>query len=300
MRITDTMLNNNFIANLNFSTERLYDSENKVLTGKRVNKPSDDPVDALSSMRIRSRISEINQYQRNIGSAQNILKNSESYVNQLTEIFTRMKTLTVQGASDSYSESDKVSIAAEIDQLIEQVVNLANSRSESIYIFAGTHNDVAPYQVERNADGEIVNVTTNGTAGDITGLIGEEIKIKINVNGEELFEKGENLFNIAISVRDNLRANNSEGLRENMNEIDDAAEKIYTIQSTIGSRVNRIDAASSRAENDIISFTEFLSDAEDIDSAEAIMNYQRDLTTLQATLQAGARLIQPRLADFLS
>ena len=67
----------------------------------------------------------------------------------------------------------------------------------------------------------------------------------------------------------------------------------------LGSRLNRIEAADNRAYNDIISFTEFLSDTEDIDAPEAIMDYQLELLTLQASLQAGARLLHPKLVDFL-
>ena len=299
MRITDKILQNNFIANLTFSSERLFDAETKVLTNKRVNKPSDDPVGALTSLTIRTRISELNQYQRNIGRSKTMLQNTENSVSQLVEIFQRLTTLTVQGASDSYGPSDKLSIASEVDQLVEQIFNLANNRSESIYTFAGTRNDVAPYQAERNAAGEIVNVSTTGSAGEISSLIGEKITIKVNINGEDLFESGQDLLEIAIKIRDDLRINATDELSEDLNGLNDASEKIYNTQSMLGSRLNRIEAADTRAYNDIISFTEFLSDIEDIDAPEAIMDYQLELLTLQASLQAGARLLHPKLVDFL-
>lgn len=299
MRITDKMLQNNFILNLTLSSERLYDAETKVLTNKRVNKPSDDPVDTMISLTIRTRLSELNQYQRNIGRSKTMIQNTESYVTQLAEIFQRLTALTVQGASDSYGPNDKLSIASEVNQLIEQIYALGNNRSESIYIFAGTRNDVAPYQAERNADGEIINIIKTGSAGEITGLIGEKITIKVNINGEDLFESGENLFDIVIKIRDDLRANATNNLSEDLDNLNDASEKIYNTQAILGSRLNRIYAAETRAENDIISFTEFLSDTEDIDAPEAIMNYQIELLTLQATLQAGAQLLRPRLVDFL-
>lgn len=299
MRITDKMLQNNFILNLTFSSERLYDAETKVLTNKRINKPSDNPVDTIISLTIRTKLSELNQYQRNIGRSKTMLQNTESYVTQLAEIFQRLTTLTVQGASDSYGPTDKLSIASEVNQLIEQIYTMANNRSESIYTFAGTRNDVAPYQAERNADGEIINIITTGSAGEITGLIGEKITIKVNINGEDLFESGENLFDIAIKIRDDLRANATNNLNEDLDNLNDASEKIYTTQAILGSRLNRIYAAETRAENDIISFTEFLSDTEDIDAPEAIMNYQIEILTLRAILQVGAQLLRPRLVDFL-
>ena len=76
-------------------------------------------------------------------------------------------------------------------------------------------------------------------------------------------------------------------------------EKIINSQAVIGARLNRLDSAESRATNDEITFTEFLSNIEDADSAEAIMDYQQELLTLQSSLQAGSRLLFPKLSDFL-
>ncbi|MFC1649946.1 flagellar hook-associated protein FlgL [Candidatus Latescibacterota bacterium] len=299
MRVTDTILQNNLIWNLNYSSERLFEAETKVLTNKRVNKPSDNPVDAMTAMNIQTKIDEINQFQRNIGRSKITLENTESQTTQLAEIFQRLSTLTVQGASDSYGASDKISIAGEVNQLVEQIFNIANSRSESSYIYGGTHNDVAPYQATYNADGEIASVSTSGSSGDIKGLIGDRIKIKINVNGEELFEKGQNLFDIAIKVRDDLRANDSTSLNEDLGKLHDSAEKIFNTQASLGSRLKRVLAAETRAETDEISYTQFLSDTVDVDASEAIMNYQMELLTLQASLQAGSQLLRPRLVDFM-
>ena len=85
MRITDKILQNNFLANLTFSTERLYDAQTKVLTNKRVNKPSNDPVDAMTSLNIRTKLSELHQYQRNINRSKTMVENTESVVTQLAE-----------------------------------------------------------------------------------------------------------------------------------------------------------------------------------------------------------------------
>ena len=299
MRITDKMLHNNLISNLSFSSERLYDRELKVLTNKRLNKPSDNPIDVMTALSIREKLGEIDQYERNISRAQALLSNSETVVSQVGEVYQRLSTLTIQGASDSYGANDKYSISYEVNQLLEQLVNFANNRSESSYTFAGTNNDTPSYLAIRNESGEIIEVKTSGSGGDINSIIGENIKMKVNINGEDLFESGVNLFDTLVNVRDNLRANDSDGVREQLNDIQEGLEKVINLQSVIGSRVNRVNSAQSRAENDVVSFSGFLSNIEDIDAAEAIMDYQMELVTLQSSLQAGARLIQPKLSDFL-
>jgi len=299
MRVTDSILRNNFLTNLQFSTERLYDKETKVLTNKSVNKPSDNPVDALNALIIRERLNEIDQFKRNITRTKTLLQNTETVIQQIADVFERVKVLSVQGASDTYGPSDKLSLSYEVDQLLEQVLIASNNRSETTYTFAGTYNNIPPYVAVRNEDGVITQVTSGGSSGDIVRVLCESVRIKANVNGEELFEQGQNLFDALIKIRDDLREGDTDLLRQDLLILDDATEKIYNIQAVIGSKVNRVDAADNRAENDYINFTEFLSNAEDIDAAEAIIEYQMELLTLQASLQAGARLLRPRLGDFL-
>jgi len=299
MRVTDSILKNTFLMNLNFSSERLFEKETKVLTGKAVNKPSDNPVDALNALVLRSRVDEIKQYQRNISSGKSTLQNSETLVYQVSELFQRVSELAVQGASDSYGPNDKLSISYEINQLLEQLMVVGNSKTQSTYIFAGTQNNIKPYIAIRDDSGDITQVTTTGSSGDIMKVIGEGITLKSNVNGEELFEGGEDLFQLLIDMRDHLEASQTSELTNDIQRIDQAQEKILNILAVIGSRVNRVEAAESRAESDVINYTQFLSNAEDIDAAEAITEYQMELLSLQSALQAGARLLRPRLGDFL-
>ncbi len=299
MRVTDMVLKNTFLTNLAFSSERLYEKEVRVLTNKKVNKPSDNPVDALNALVIREALSEIEQYQRNISRTKMLLQNTETVVFQITEIFQRVKVLTIQGASDSYGPGDKLSISYEVNQLLEQLLIASNNRSGTAFTFAGTNNDVAPYTAVRNKDGDITSVNTSGSSGDIIRILGESVRLKSNINGEDLFESGQNLFDALIKVRDDLRAGDTDGLRNDLNILNEASEKVINTQAVIGSKVNRVEAANSRAENDYINFSVFLSNAEDIDAALAITEYQMELLTLQASLQAGARLLHPRLGDFL-
>ena len=299
MRVTDTILSKNFLSNLKFSAERLFEKETRVLTNKSINKPSDNPVDALNSLTIRTRLNEISQYQRNISRTKNTLLTTETYVTQLSEIFQRVNELTVQAASDSYGPTDKISIAGEVNQLLEQLLNAANTKSESTYIFAGTNNDIAPYTATRDEQGDIIEVKTVGSGGDIIHVIGDSITLKANINGEDLFEGGENLFNILIKVRDDCRLGATDNLRQDLFGLEEAGEKINNTLAVLGSRTNRIEAAETRAESDEINFSVFLSSVEDIDASEAIMDYQMELLTLQSALQVGARLLQPRLGDFL-
>lgn len=299
MRVTNTMLKNNYLTNLEFTVERLYEAENVVLTEKRVNTPSDDPIDALNALVLRERISEIKQYQRNINRAGTQLQNTETVIEEIVDMFERVRELAVQGASDNYSQTDKISLSYEIDQILEQLVIDANHQADTTYTFGGTYNNIPPYVAVRNDDGEIIQVTTSGSSGDIMQVLGDSVEIKTNVNGEELFEEGVNLFELLIDLRDDMRENDTDGISNGLSLVDDASEKIYNIQSVIGSKVNRVESAGSRAESDLINFTEYLSNTEDADATQAVIDYQTQLLLLQTSFQAGSMLFQYNLVDFL-
>lgn len=299
MRISDKTLHNSFLTNLNLTKQRLYEAETQVLTNKRITKPSDDPVDTYNILSMRTKLSDIQQYQRNIGQSRKLLETTEYTVEQLREVYDELISFAIQGASDTYGTRDLNIIAGEVNQYLEHVFNLANTRSDDRYIFAGTSNESAPYQAVRDGNGNIVSVTSRGTDGDIMNVIGEKVSIKTNINGKSLFEDGENLFELAINVRDHILAEDIEALREDLGRLSQASEDIYTIQTTIGGRIKRIDSAEARADNDKIYFEEFMNSIEEIDPTEAIMNYQLELMTLQNSMQAGSRILQSSLIDFL-
>ena len=300
MRITNTMLSNSFNVNLAQTTERLYEAETQALTEKRLNKPSDDPVDTITALSIRSRLSDIEQYQENISQAQTTLSTTDTALTDLVDLLSQVNTIVVEGASDTYSDADKASLAYEVNQILEEIYNLANGSIGSTYTFGGTNTDAAPYVAVRDDSGEIISVTTNGSSGDIVAQIGDNVRITVNVNGEDVFEGDVQVFDLLVKVRDDLRSGDNDELQDDLVQLSSASDQIINMQAIVGARTNRVDAAESRAESDHINFTEYLSDTEDIDASEAIINYQTELLAMQVSLQVGARILMPTLADFLS
>ena len=300
MRVTDKILQNIFLANLNSISERTFKSETEVLTNKKINKPSDDPVNTLSALNVRSRISEYNQFTRNISEAQTALKNTESGLDKLNDIFQELSTLAITGTTDAESEFNSVTVASDVNNLIEQIFSVANTKSPSGYIFAGTKSDTAPYQATRDENGEISSVVSAGSEGNILQMIGQNLKMVTNVEGQDVFENNGNLFELAINLRDNLRSGDIQAVKDSLSDFNSSTEKIINIQSEIGSKINRVSSASSRVELDLRNYEEYLSNLEDVDPSEAIVKYQMELQNLQNALEAGSRLMQQTsLIDFL-
>jgi len=148
MRVTQSMLTNNMLKNLSRSYSNLDKYSDQLSTGKKVNRPSDDPVVAMKGMNYRSQLTEVEQFQRNLGEVYNWMDNSDSALDKATQALQRLRELAVQASNGTYEENQRESIAKEVDQLKEHLIDIANTKVNNKYIFNGTDTKNAPVSVD--------------------------------------------------------------------------------------------------------------------------------------------------------
>lgn len=138
MRITNTMMINNTLRNVNRSKTTLYDLENQMSTEKKINRPSDDPVVALRALSLRSSLSEIQQYlKKNIPDAQAWINNTETSMDNMTGVLKDIYSYCTQGATDSFTESSRSAIIESIRNLKDAIYDEANTEYDGRYIYSG-------------------------------------------------------------------------------------------------------------------------------------------------------------------
>src|SRR4051794_5109669 len=138
------MLINNNIKYLSQNYNRLSKLNEQMMTGKKISKPSDDPVVAMNGMHYRSQVAEITQFKRNLNEGFNWLENADSTLNETGQVLQRIRELTVQASNDSNDVTARGSIADEIGSLQEHLVALAETKVGDTYIFSGTDTDKKP------------------------------------------------------------------------------------------------------------------------------------------------------------
>lgn len=146
MRITNSMLTDTILRNLNNNLKRLNRLQEQMSSGKTVSKPSDDPVYVSRIMRLQTMIQEQEKYQQNMKDAQGFVDSSEASLNSVTGIMNRARELAVYGANGSLTDSDRDTLAAEVDELINEMVEVANSSYEGRYIFGGYKTTTPPFE----------------------------------------------------------------------------------------------------------------------------------------------------------
>lgn len=291
MRITQTMLQNNMLNNLFKSQSNMDKYLTQINTGKKIRRPSEDPVVAMQGMSYRTQVREIEQYKRNTNELYNWMNHSEDALNMGTEVMKRMEYLAVQAANDTYTPAERDSIREEVEQLKLQLIDIANTNVNGKYIFHGTNTDEKPI----GPDGEINHATSGYSKVDIE--ISKGINMEANVDPSRVFN--EDLFKGIDNFLTALTDNNQAGIDESIKELDLGMMGIVNTRAELGARMNRLELIENRLEEQEASAIKTMSKNEDEDFEVAVTNLLTQEVIHRAALSAGAKIIQPSLLDFL-
>jgi flagellar hook-associated protein 3 FlgL len=292
MRVTQQMLNQNSIRNMSQNLARFEKINNQVSTGKLLHRPSDDPNGASKAMNLKSALAANTQFERNTSEAKLLMDETDQHIGSMVDVMHRVRELAVQGNNGSLSEHDRTAISAEVEELTEQMRQLANAKVNGKSLFNGQNTGEMPFPEK----GSYAFNSTELAAR--TFNIGEGISIQSSVLPDELFGTAaddENLFRTLQSISANLTA----GTSSDLDKIDAGMERLMTAAAGNGARQNRVEAVENRLLDTNLQLKSMLSKVEDIDYAEAIIKLTSEESVYQASLAASSKIIQPSLMDFL-
>lgn len=294
-RVTQSMLNSQLLRNLNENLRSMNHLQNQLATGRRINKPSDDPVGISFSMRYRSELAANDQHQRNVNDALSALSFTDDMLNQAGSVLQRVRELAVEGSNGTNPQEALDTIAAEIHQLYAQMVNIGNSQFKGKYVFNGQLTDVKPYTIANAA-----NESSDG--GGISYEIGVGVRMEINTTGNHVFGQpgtDSNVFQMMHDLQTALESGDYEGTSALIGNIDLRLDQFLAVRAEVGAKTNRIELAEERLKDINVNLQSLQSKVEDADMAGLITNIKTAENVYQASLAAGVKLISPSLIDFL-
>lgn len=304
MRVTQSMLSNNMLRNLSKSYTSMNKYMDQLTTGKKINRPSDDPVIAMKGMRYRTEVGNVEQFQRNITEMHTWMETSDDTLDETTQILNRLRDLTVQAANGTYEQNQREAIAKEVDQLQLQLVEAANTKVNNKYIFNGTQTTGV------NVAGELLkpvtldddgNPVVNLAPGDYQAVeleVTSGTRLQANVNPTNVYSQ--ELFDDIKALSDALKSDVPDSDFDRfITIVDKHIDNTVSERADLGARMNRVELIESRLEGQRISARDMMSKNEDADIAEVIMNLTSQEAIHRAALSAGSRVIQPTLLDFL-
>lgn len=184
-RITQSMLYSRALADVQRGLFQYGRLQSEVASGRRIQRPSDDPAAALRILPLRNDLRNLEQLGGNVVLAQETLDTGAASLEDASAVMQRVRELTTQAANGTVSGNDRKSIAAEVDQLLQQMVSIANSKRGERFLFGGTENAEAPFRLVQDGAGARVVYTGNRESLDVDVAPG--VKTSLNVPGDAIF-----------------------------------------------------------------------------------------------------------------
>jgi len=299
LRVTQGMMHMQLMRNLNRNMNQMSELQNQTATGRKINKPSDDPVGITYSVRYRSELAANEQYTKNVDMALSWLDYNDTVLGQAGEVLKRVKELAVQGANGTNSQVSLDSIKNEMIQLKNQLVDIANSKFNGKYVFNGENYDQVPYDKTNPRSSET-------DTGIINYSVGVNMTMDINFTGNKVFgpEDPEGTTDNMFSVLDRVIKALEDGVHDDVEaeftHIDTNINRILNVRAEVGARTNRVELLQNRLADFKINLTDMQSKTEDADYEKLLIDAQINENIYQASLSVGAKIVSKSLVDFLS
>ena len=223
-RITDSMMNYGFLSGMNKSLNTKYSLMEQMSDGKRIHRPSDDPVRVIRSLQYRSAVMQNQQYVDNVKTAQSWMEMTDKAVGDLSDLVSQAKSLVVR-AIEPNSTVGYAAAAKQLDGIINQAIQVANTQVGDRYIFAGQMDKTQPFQrvmladptgqsnlkvdtvVYYGDDKKISMVTQSGlpnVARDGINLTGIDVFGRVGSTPTQYGQATTDVFNMLIRVKEEL------------------------------------------------------------------------------------------------
>jgi flagellar hook-associated protein 3 FlgL len=340
MRVADKMNYNQSLGAINKNRQDMMVYQNQAASQKRINKPSDDPLGAARILEKKSEMQGFEQYKRNILSAKEFIEYSEQSLSQASEMLIRAKELAIDQADDAANGAEsRAIVAAEVRQIYEQMVNIANRQFGDRFLFGGYKSMTTPFDMtgtyfgddsEMEVQIEKDSYITMNMPGSVVFMgkklhqpippqqIQQDEKTQVEVRGpssqDPLSPKAQtlansseghwgmvstNVFEVLRDLEVGLRANDKYVVQNSLDYLDNAISQINMARGELGSRISSLNTGLETLQKLNVDAKVVQSEIEDVDMYDLVNNLSKTQTQLEASLATSGKMLKTTLLDFL-
>ena len=284
-----------------FRVDRLTEN---ISSGRKIHNLRDDPIALSDSMRIKRCLSFIGEFKKNIDYANDWLAETETTLRAMNDSLIRAKELAVQMANATQNAQNREGTAEEIDQIIQHLVAVGNTKYDDRYIFSGLMTNTAPFTINTNpSTGRISSVTYHGDDGHFQIPTNFSSNTTVNINGTDIGAQvggtNDQIFSTLITLRDALLDDDPNRIRTQMTYLDTALQTVNEQMSRIGSRMNALDAKKAALENIGIDKKILLSNDVDTDFAAAVTDLEKTKMAFEASLKLFGNISDLNIVNYV-
>ena len=316
MRVSNKMMSRQFLSNLNNLYNNMAYSHKQVSTGKAFFKVSDDPINAVKSMNIKSELQRADLYESNIKEAKTVLDEQEVSISNISDSLVKVEGILQQALNVTYNANDKESMAAVIKATKDNIIAILNKDYAGKYVFGGYNTSSAPITSDGNIykynNVNVLDITnpatgTNPSYDDFLNQpmnynTGKGTKMDVSLSALEIIDVGdENLFKLLDDIMANLKAPETDNnlLGTQLEKVTGFFDSLQVTRSSVGAKISNLNMLEDQIFENKNNLKDLQSKVSEIDIEEAIINYQTNQMVYNAALRVGANIIQPTLVDFL-
>jgi len=293
MRITENVKYAAIHLGIRRSVERYVDANESVMSGKKINRPSDNPAGSSEVIKLRSLESSFEQYRLNMTRSSYRLGAQDLALERASDLISR----AWEFASNADGPADGKTAAAGVSAILDEMVSTANTKIDGKYIFSGFKTSSRPFDC---AEGSAYDY--NGDEGDIEIAVGETRKIVVNLTGDKVFKGaggGVDIFKELSDLKTALETDDEAGINSALSALQSAREQVENERARAASVHSEIKERMQDLDKLKLNLLGRISELEDVEMAEAITELSRMKNGYEVTLSASARLMEKSLIDFL-
>ena len=295
MRVTLQQKTSHINTSIVKLSEQMLRAQNKISSGKKVSKPSDDPIAAAKILDHRTSLQTMEQYVTNVETAKSRVEYADAILGYIDDLVTE-----AHGIAQAQSSRDAESMAAaaiEVRDIYDHIMELANSKYGDHYIFSGSKSHTPPFT--RDAD---FNATYQGNGDSYQTMVSDSQVVKVVSDGEAIFQDppdGTDLFLSLKALIDGLEAGDNSQVLAQTENLHNAQIHNHSVRTQYGTNLHRLEVSGNHWQNFRPKVEEMLTRLEAADMAEAIIELNNLEIAYQATIMTAAKIVQPSLIQFL-
>ncbi|MDP3068771.1 MAG: flagellar hook-associated protein FlgL [Opitutaceae bacterium] len=297
MRVTTNMLSENMLRQIQNLGNQQSKLQTQVATGQRIFLPEDDAPAVGRVLALETEQRALTQFKRNLDRALELSQATFGGLQQLKKISDRAGEIGTLGTGSLNPVANRA-YASEVDQLLEQTLQFANTRFRNDYLFAGTAIDAAPFTATRNVNGAITAVTYGGNSERAAVQISENSTITPGSNGATNAGLGD-FINRLVALRDALNANDTAAIRTAQSGLINSEDLLVSALAEHGGVQTRIEANRAQLLDRAQNLEQLVSGETDADLPTTIVRLNQSQTAYQAALQSAANIMRISLLDYI-
>jgi len=286
----------NMLAAIEQAQQNQQTAIQQMATGRSVNNISDNPVAAGALVVNDAQTSQTDQYITNIGDVQGKLQAADSALNNANTIMTTAITVGAEGANGTMSTGDRQALAEQVQGLQQQMLGIANTSYQGVYIFGGTNVTTTPFA---QSAGSPSGVQYNGNTGTTSVQVGDGQSVQTNVAGSQIFLNGSG--NVFQALNDLANALNSgTGIEAANTEVQQAFSQMSTQRIVYGNQLSQLQSQQSFLSQEQVNLSSQQTQLVGANLTQVVANESQSQVDLEAALSATGQVLSlPSLLSYL-